>query len=178
MNNFFKHLKLINKHRLEVFKLCAKCGLFWRGLVHDLSKYSRVEFFESVKYFVGTRSPIGEARKSQGYSLAWIHHINKNKHHFEYWYDAKNKTQINIPYKYAVEHICDTIAASKCYNKNNYNQALPLNYWLKQKESEPINECMKAFFTKVLNDLANFGEKKIINKKYLKQTYKDFVEKI
>ena len=53
-----KHLGLVNRHRWMVFKLCAKAGIPYRGLVHDLSKYSITEFWESVKYYNGSRSPI------------------------------------------------------------------------------------------------------------------------
>ncbi len=48
-----KHFNLVNKHRWEVFKLCCKAGIPYRGLVHDLSKYSPTEFWESAKYFDG-----------------------------------------------------------------------------------------------------------------------------
>ena len=44
-----KHFNLITKHRWIVFKLCVKAGIPFRGLLHDLSKYSPTEFIESVK---------------------------------------------------------------------------------------------------------------------------------
>ena len=39
-SHFFKHLHIVNKHRWEVFKLSCRVGIPFRGLVHDLSKYS------------------------------------------------------------------------------------------------------------------------------------------
>ncbi len=172
---FFRHLHMVNKHRFLVFVHCVKCGLFWRGLTHDLSKYSPVEFFESVKYYTGKGSPIANCRKQNGYSLAWFHHKGRNKHHFEYWYDNKNKEQINIPYKYAVEHICDEIAASKCYNGKDYAPTKLLEYFNKHLNSYLINDRMKAFYLKVYTDMSNFGENYILNKKYLKSTYSEIV---
>lgn len=174
-NNFFKHLRLITKHRHQVFVLCCKCGLFWRGLVHDISKFSWVEFSEGVKYFNGKHSPISECRKQNGYSLAWLHHKGRNKHHFEYWYDEQNKVQMNIPYKYAVENVCDHIAASKCYNGKDYSPKLVLEYWQKTKNYVSTNNTMKTFFDKVFFDFAENGEKYILNKKYMKKTYNDIV---
>ena len=50
LKNILKHFCLITHHKWVVFKLCCKIGEPWRGLVHDLSKYSPTEFFESVKY--------------------------------------------------------------------------------------------------------------------------------
>ena len=63
--NAFKHLKVVIKHKWIVLKLCIKAGIPWRGLVHDLSKFSLTEFINSVKYFNnGTGSPI-ELEKEQ-----------------------------------------------------------------------------------------------------------------
>lgn len=45
----------------------------------------------SVKYYTGHHSPIAECRRQNGYSNAWIHHKNRNKHHIEYWYDRENE---------------------------------------------------------------------------------------
>lgn len=65
--NFFKkvikHSCLINKHRWYVFIFAVKAGIPWRGFVHDVSKFSPTEFFESVKYYNGKRSPIHVCRE-------------------------------------------------------------------------------------------------------------------
>ena len=46
-----KYLGVVNRHRFEVFKICVKCGFPVRGILHDLSKYSYIEFSKSVKNF-------------------------------------------------------------------------------------------------------------------------------
>ena len=58
MNKLWGHLKTITAHKLAVTKLCFRCGLYKQGLLHDLSKYTPVEFCAGVKYFQGNRSPI------------------------------------------------------------------------------------------------------------------------
>ena len=68
IKNLILHFNLVNKHRFKVFKLCVKAGIPFRGLVHDLSKYSPVEFFESAKYYNGKFSPISTCKKENGYS--------------------------------------------------------------------------------------------------------------
>ena len=83
IKNIWKHFCLVNKHRWIVFKFSIKAGIPWRGLVHDLSKYSPTEFFESVKYYTGEKSPITVCRIQKGYSEAWLHHKGRNKHHIE-----------------------------------------------------------------------------------------------
>ena len=42
MKYFFKHLSVVLRHKYEVFKLSIKCGIPFRGLIHDLSKFSYV----------------------------------------------------------------------------------------------------------------------------------------
>ncbi len=112
MINAIKHFILITRHKWKVLRLCVKAGIPWQGIVHDLSKYSPAEFFESAKFYSGTHSPIKESKTKYGYSKAWLHHKGRNKHHYEYWFDgsAPDKTPI-IPYKYAIEMVCDTLAA-------------------------------------------------------------------
>ena len=177
MINFFKHLHLINKHKWYVFKLCFKAGIPLRGLVHDLSKYSPTEFFESVKYFDGNHSPIVESKKENGYSKAWLHHKGRNKHHFEYWIDlnAPDKTPI-IPYKYTVEMICDTLAAGIVYKGKNWYPKYQLEYFNNRKDKAYINEKIKKVLEETYKEVALNGINKTINKKNLKKIYKEYVK--
>ena len=99
--NIIKHFITITKHKWLVLILCIKAGIPWRGIVHDLSKYSPTEFIESVKYYQGDHSPITECKKENGYSKAWLHHKGRNKHHYEYWYDREAPDQTPmIPVSY------------------------------------------------------------------------------
>lgn len=175
MKKFFKHLALVTKHRYLVFVHCKKCGLFFRGLVHDLSKFSWTEFSESVKYFQGNRSPISNCREQNGYSLCWLKHKGRNKHHIEYWYDKQNKEQMIIPYKYLVECVCDKIAASKIYSKENYSAQNLVTYWAKDQCKYDTNQKNLDFITRVFNDLSNLGEKAVLNKKYMKKVYNEIM---
>ena len=67
MKNLFKHLKTVHTHRKYVRKACWKMGLFWQGLLHDLSKYSITEL-KICKYYTGTKSPHQACREMIGYS--------------------------------------------------------------------------------------------------------------
>ena len=117
---FFKHLKTVLIHKYYVFIYMVQCGYIWRGITHDMSKFSWTEFSESVKYYNGKRSPIDECKKENGYSLAWLHHKGRNKHHYEYWVDYLDDggKPIEMPRKYAIELICDWIAAGRTYAHN------------------------------------------------------------
>lgn len=162
---FFGHLKTVMKHRREVRKLCFKCGLYWQGLTHDLSKYSPVEFINGVKFFTGTASPHLGERRTYGYSKAWLNHKGHNKHHVEYWHDIVNgKTQpIDMPNRYYVEMMCDRIAACKIYLGSNYTPAAPWNYYRTHKDENQFSELTRAMLETHLNYMANHGEEKMIS---------------
>ena len=119
--NIFKHLKTITEHKLAVMELCFRVGLIKQGLLHDLSKYSPEEFITGIYFYQGTRSPNAAEKMVRGYSVAWLHHKGRNKHHFEYWIDyAIDPTEglvgMKMPLRYVLEMCCDRIAASKVYN--------------------------------------------------------------
>lgn len=177
ISNFFKHFALVMRHKWRVFVNCAKCGIVWRGLVHDLSKLSPTEFFESVKYYQGNRSPIGVCRRENGYSLAWLHHKGRNKHHIEYWTDEECTVQPLMPYKYAVECVCDKLAATRVYAGRGYSTELPLLHWKKYGNKVGGNPKTMAFVERVFIDVRDNGEDFVLSKKYMRKTYDEICKK-
>lgn len=177
----FKHLHTVNKHRWYVFKYSIKAGIPFRGLVHDLSKYSPTEFFESVKYFDGHKSPLTLAKLDKGYSEALLHHRGRNKHHPEYWEDEMNGERVGIfmPYKYIVESVCDKISATKVYNGKNFNPTQILEIWKKEVKKNPtaIHPGVVEFYDTVLAKIAEDGIDAALKPKYLKQTYNNIKNK-
>ena len=142
-----------------------------QGLLHDLSKYSPVEFFNGAKYFAGNHSPITNERKEKGYSLAWMHHKGRNKHHSEYWIDLNKKTgkyePIKMPNKYVGEMFCDRLAASKNYNRGYFDPSMPLEYLYRTKESTPMHEETFKLLEFLLKMYYEHGEKETF--KYIKK---------
>ena len=169
--NLLMHTSLVIRHKARVLINCSKCGMFWRGLIHDLSKFSPTEFFESVKYYQGNRSPIGACRRAEGKSLAWLHHKGRNKHHIEYWYDPECVLQPMMPYKYAVECVCDKLAATKTYAKENYSDDLPLLHWRRYGCRVAGNPRTMEFIEKAFIDVQEHGENFVLNQAYMKKTY-------
>lgn len=173
ISNFFKHLSLVIRHKTRVFINCSKCGLVWRGLVHDMSKFSLTEFFESVKYYQGNRSPIGVCRREKGVSLAWLHHKGRNKHHIEYWLDPECEIQPMMPYQYAVECVCDKLAATRVYAGKNYSRDLPLLHWKKYGSKVNGNKKTMAFIEQIFIDVEAHGEDVVLNSEYMKKKYRE-----
>ena len=133
----WKHFCTITRHRHQVIRNCYHAGILWQGLRHDLSKYSPTEFIPGAKYYQGDRSPNAEEREVNGYSVAWMHHQGRNKHHFEYWQDyhpqTRMKQPVKMPLRYVKEMFCDRVAASKIYYGKDYTEDMPLAYYEKGK---------------------------------------------
>lgn len=134
-NKAFKHFKLITTHKAYVFRNCVKAGLIWRGIKHDMSKYSPIEFLESVRYFTGDKSPIDNCKKAKGWSKAWMHHKGRNTHHYEYWQDNFDHggVPLQMPYEDALEMVCDYIAAGQAYMKKDFTYQGEYDWWLNKK---------------------------------------------
>ena len=171
LSNAFKHFFLVLRHKNKVFLHCRKCGIAWRGVVHDLSKFTPEEFFESVRYYQGNRSPIGVCRRETGMSVAWLHHKGRNKHHIEYWLDPDCAVTPMMPYKYAVECVCDKLAATKIYNGKNYDDKKGLEHWERYGNKVNGNPKTMEFIGKAFLDIAEHGEAFVMNKEYMKKSY-------
>lgn len=163
MQRFFGHLHTINKHKRMVMKHCFKLGLYKRGLLHDLSKYSPTEFFVGVKYFRGDVSPNNVQREVEGVASAWLHHKGRNKHHYEYWIDYKKDAEcelagMKMPLPYVLEMFCDRVAASKVYNKEKYTQRDPLTYYKRGEGKYLMHPETVELLERLLTMLAEKGE--------------------
>ena len=64
--HFIGHFKTITRHKILVAKGCFKLGLYYQGIMHDMSKYSPTEFLVGVKYYQGTESPNNAERMEEG----------------------------------------------------------------------------------------------------------------
>ena len=178
MLNILGHLKTILIHKWWVFYYCCKLGIPWQGIVHDLSKFSPIEFFESVKFYQGGKSsPITAAKKAQGYSEAWQHHKGRNKHHYEYWtdnYDA-GTTCIKMPYKYVLELVADYLAAGRTYKGKGFTFVDEYEWWMKCKDYKKIHKDTKDLITQMLYNLAYRRDSKEVFKMYKNLIKENFI---
>ena len=159
-----KHYKTIHHHKMLVMQGCFRCGLYWQGLTHDLSKLSPVEFWAGAKYWQGTCSPNNAQRKAEGYSAAWLHHKGRNKHHLEYWIDyAPNGDHamagMRMPNRYVAEMVCDRIAASKNYKGTSYTDAAAWEYYEHSRDHYILHPETRKELETCLLILRDEGEK-------------------
>ena len=179
MINGLRHFYKICKHKYYVNKYCRMAGIPWRGIKHDMSKFSPTEFFESVKYYQGNRSPIDACKEVNGYSKAWMHHKGRNSHHFEYWIDNLDNggSPLKMPFDDACEMICDYLGAGHAYMGKNFSFENEYDWWRKKGKSNLVmHHHTKTFVDRTLYRLKMFNDPKfVLNRKNLKHLY-DYAE--
>jgi hypothetical protein len=172
IKGILKQIRQILIHKWYVFEICCKLGIPLQGLFHDLSKFSFAELIEGSKYYRGDVSPHVESRKQIGYSLAWINHKAKNKHHWEMWLDINADGEFipaPMPNKYIKEMLADRISACKAYEGKNWNHSSALNYYNKNKDKYIMHEDTKE---KILTCLTLVKEQKELSFKQIKKILK------
>lgn len=148
----YKHFITITKHKIRVGQLCFRIGLYKQGLFHDMSKYSLCEFLTGARYYQGIKSPNSVERDEKGYSLAWLHHKGRNKHHWEFWVDFTRKGSVpaHMPVRYILEMFCDRIAASMVYQGDKYCDQFPLIYYNREKHTYIMHPQSRALLEELL----------------------------
>ena len=173
VRNIVRHLHTVNQHRRLVRHYCFKLGLYGQGLIHDLSKYSPAEFLPGIRYYQGFRSPHEQERRENGYSLAWMHHKGRNKHHFEYWNDVNPDSHkyepVEMPMKYVKEMFCDRLAATHIYNGDKYTDSDALKYYQLTTAKDLMHPKTAELLESWLVMLSEKGEEETIQ--YIRENY-------
>jgi hypothetical protein len=79
-----------------------------------------------------------------------------------------------MPYKYAVECICDKLAATRTYLGKDYTSDKQLWHWERYGSKVNGNPKTMAFIEAVFRDVREMGEGYVLNKKYMKKRYEEF----
>ena len=105
---------------------------------HDQSKYSKFEFDQYTNYFYNEdgskKTP--DQRTSldiDNFAEAWLHHMNHNKHHWQYWIFPDGFSHgtftingvMKMRENFALEMIADWMGASMAYT-----QSWDMDEWL------------------------------------------------
>ena len=183
LNKILNHWRTVRTHRKWVRRYCFLAGLPWKGLVHDLSKYSPTEFLESARYWTGTNSPIENAKREQGYSRAWLHHRGRNPHHWAYWVDNFSEGLITYPMQMNdfVEMICDFLAAGRAYKGKQFTYQGENEWWKKQREGgcKAMNEKNKIMCDIIFSEFSTAEKfpylpspEKLIKRRYIQEIWR------
>lgn len=118
-----RFLLYVLQHKWLVFIEACKLGIPWRGLVHDLSKFSPQEwkprvaalgqcagnFQDELGYYVADRVP-------DELAASWLHHYHQNPHHWQWWVvmlDGKVSKVLPMTDQFRREMLADWLAVSR-----------------------------------------------------------------
>ena len=109
----YKYIVATIKHKWFVLlagrKLPKKYKVSWyRLLIHDWSKFTLSEAPHYGRQFFGDKKDPSEFDK------AWLHHIHKNPHHWQYWIFQDGK-YYEMPKKFVHEMVADWMGAGRAY---------------------------------------------------------------
>ena len=176
------HTWTILRHKFWVFRYCVTAGIPWQGFMHDWSKFSRLEFWEGVRYYCGRYSPILSCKvQNHGFSMAWIHHHGRNLHHYEAWHDDFDRGvhPIDMPYPYAVEMLCDFLGAGHAYLRGAFTYQKEYDGWqAKRARGVAMTEPMKDFVEGTLRRIAAENRLDALRPAETKKWYEQCVGKI
>lgn len=107
-----EQVSVIAKHKYYVGAECFKRGLYWRGVMHDMSKFLPSELYAAVVYYGLSKK---ERRYRRAYYRARLLHTRRNDHHAEYWRLVNgNEVTVEMDERATVEMVCDWIALARC----------------------------------------------------------------
>lgn len=134
MKHLWQHFKYTVKHKFWVFVYCEQEGLYWRGFMHDMSKFLPSEFFPYANWFFSLEET---PRMKRDFDYAWLLHQRRNKHHWSYWvsvnYEGGHKVN-DMPDVYIKEMICDWRAAGKAQGNGDGSLSYALKYYNDNKD--------------------------------------------
>jgi len=153
---YLKYLHYVLRHRWFVFWECAKRGLLWRGLVHDLSKFRPSEFIPYAEYFYGSISP---KRDYTGYydamrtgdpafTFAWFLHQKRNDHHWQYWMGIQSDGTVDpleMPDAARKEMMADWFGAGRAQGTPDVQL-----WWTEHKNDMILHRCTRQMIEEEL----------------------------
>lgn len=115
-----KYAWLTIKHKYFVFLAGRKTKAhLWDLLTHDLSKLTPAELPHYGRQFFGDKGD------PYGFIMCWLHHQNRNRHHWEYFIPRTGHNRCTSPYpanvpvpmpeRYVREMVADWMGASRAY---------------------------------------------------------------
>ena len=163
---YFRYLRYVLRHKWFVFLACCREGLYWRGLVHDLSKFLPSEFIPYARYFFGGGlSKFAESGYYRAgftgvsaFDFAWHLHQKRNRHHWQWWVlpDAAEVKVLPMPQQYWREMLCDWAGAARAQQSS-----LSVDAWYAMhREKLCLAPCTRAALERALAKRAFLATKR------------------
>jgi len=154
MKKYIKYLKYLIKHKWYVMLECFKHGLYWRGIIHDNSKFLPSEFITYSRFFYGDNKSTGV---DKSFDFAWLLHQKRNDHHWQWWIlpeDDGGVKKIPMSNDSLIEMICDWVGAGKAqgiYSPPDDIYKETRTWYNKNKHKIKLNDDTKRKVESILN---------------------------
>jgi hypothetical protein len=155
---YLSYLWLLLQHKWFVLVAGLRVGgiPLYRLIIHDWSKFSRAEF---GAYARNTAVRQGKQPRTEAtdleFGLAWLHHENRNPHHWGYWIPRSGKfanRPLAMPATYIREMVADWLGAGRAYE-----HTWDMTNWLLQTLSGMLSHMHKDTAVAVLKLLREIG---------------------
>jgi hypothetical protein len=153
-----QYLKYVLRHKWYVFTACFEYRLYWRGIVHDWTKFQPVEWFPYVRFFYGngrTRESLGSYSADEiqdgDFEYAWNHHQKRNDHHWQYWVrfgDDGTVLTLPMPDNAKLEMVADWRGAGRALGKPN-----TWEWWEENKDKMQLHPLTRFWVQLEMNRL-------------------------
>lgn len=117
---YWRYAWYVIRHKWFVMRECFKVGLYWRGIMHDMSKLRPSEFFPYARYFYG-RGQNKTGYYDDAFNFAWLLHQKRNEHHWQWWIlslDDGGEKILPMSCRAIDEMICDWKGAGRAITGN------------------------------------------------------------
>lgn len=149
---YLRYLKYVLVHKYYVFIECCKLGIPWRGITHDLSKFSRAEFGPYARKFWGGPYPseiVAEdgqvtcEQVKQDFGEAWRHHQLVNDHHPGHW--VKKNGVLDLPPDVMPEPaVREMVADHKAMSRTQRNTVI--NWYKENKKTIRLHPDTRQYY--------------------------------
>jgi hypothetical protein len=144
IGHHIKYAKYVIRHKFFVGVECFKHGLFWRGLMHDLSKLLPSEWLPYARFFYLDKVPRRDATGyykptdtgDEEFDHAWLLHQKRNDHHWQWWIlpeDDGGEKIIPMSDAAMLEMVCDWCGASLAQGHGGW---AGVQYWYKKNRAK------------------------------------------
>jgi hypothetical protein len=149
-----RFLAVTVKHKFHVYQAGRRLGVGrWQLLRHDLSKFRPSEFVPYGKFFYSLPGATWQKAqvdktKTLGMCGAWLRHIRRNPHHWQYWclingasvvatrgttVETQPIEALPMPRRYVREMLADWLGAGRAYD-GAYPESIATWKWWQQNK--------------------------------------------
>lgn len=120
--------------------------------LHDESKILKDEYIAYDNFFYGTKDEVPDEEIKNKFNLAWLLHIHRNPHHWQYWVliqDDEDTELIEIPLIFIIEMICDWWS----FSWRSHNLFEIFEWYAKHRDNMQINPRSRSKIESILNKI-------------------------